>query len=89
MPARDQATIFTYRVKNPERYGVVQLAEDGSVARIVEKPVNPPSHLAVTGLYFYPPGVAEVARQIEPVARGVSWRSPRSTTGTSTGVCCK
>ena len=67
--SRDHATIFTYRVKNPERYGVVQLAGDGSVARIVEKPVNPPSHLAVTGLYFYPPGVADVARQIEPSSR--------------------
>ena len=66
----DQATIFTYRVKNPERYGVVQLADDGSVSRIIEKPLNPPSHLAVTGLYFYPPGVAEVARQIEPSPRG-------------------
>ena len=66
----DHATIFTYRVKNPERYGVVQLAGDGSVARIIEKPVNPPSHLAVTGLYFYPPGVADVARQIEPSSRG-------------------
>ena len=67
---RADATIFTYRVKNPERYGVVQLAGDGSVARIVEKPVNPPSHLAVTGLYFYPAGVADVARQVEPSARG-------------------
>ena len=66
---RDHATIFTYRVKNPERYGVVQLAADGSVARIVEKPLNPPSHLAVTGLYFYPPGVADVARHIEPSSR--------------------
>jgi glucose-1-phosphate thymidylyltransferase len=66
----EHATIFTYRVKNPERYGVVQLADDGSVSRIVEKPVKPPSHLAVTGLYFYPPGVAEVARQIEPSPRG-------------------
>ena len=68
--SRERATIFTYRVKDPERYGVVQLAEDGSLARIVEKPVNPPSHLAVTGLYFYPAGVAEVARQIEPSSRG-------------------
>jgi glucose-1-phosphate thymidylyltransferase len=66
----EHATIFTYRVKDPERYGVVQLAKDGSLERIVEKPVNPPSHLAVTGLYFYPAGVAEVARQIEPSSRG-------------------
>jgi glucose-1-phosphate thymidylyltransferase len=68
--SRGRATIFTYRVKNPERYGVVQLADDGSVSRIVEKPLNPPSHLAVTGLYFYPVGVADVARQIGPSARG-------------------
>jgi len=68
--SRDHATIFTYRVKNPERYGVVQLAGDGSVAPIVEKPVKPPSRLAVTGLYFYPVGVADVARQIEPSSRG-------------------
>jgi len=66
---RDHATIFTYRVKNPERYGVVELAGDGSVARIIEKPAKPPSHLAVTGLYFYPPGVADVARQLEPSSR--------------------
>jgi len=66
----DRATIFTYRVKNPEQYGVVELADDGSPARIVEKPVNPRSHLAVTGLYFYPSGVAEIARQIGPSSRG-------------------
>jgi glucose-1-phosphate thymidylyltransferase len=66
----DHATIFTYRVKNPESYGVVELAEDGSVVRIVEKPVDPPSHLAVTGLYFYPAGAAEIARQIQPSPRG-------------------
>jgi len=66
----DRATIFTYRVKHPERYGVVELADDGSPARIVEKPVNPRSHLAVTGLYFYPSGVAEIARQIGPSSRG-------------------
>jgi glucose-1-phosphate thymidylyltransferase len=68
--SRDRATIFTYRVKNPERYGVVELAADGSVARIVEKPATPPSHLAVTGLYFYPPGVPDVAGQLQPSSRG-------------------
>ena len=66
----DHATIFTYRVKNPERYGVVELARDGSVSRIIEKPSKPPSHLAVTGLYFYPPGVADVAGRIDPSPRG-------------------
>ena len=66
----DHATIFTYRVKNPERYGVVELAPDGSVSRIIEKPPKPPSHLAVTGLYFYPPGAAEVAGQIDSSPRG-------------------
>ena len=68
--SRDHATIFTYRVKNPERYGVVELAQDGTVSRIIEKPSKPPSHLAVTGLYFYPPGAAEVAGQIAPSSRG-------------------
>ena len=68
--SREWATIFTYRVKNPERYGVVQLTHDGSISQIVEKPVNPPSRLAVTGLYFYPPGVVEVARRFGPSSRG-------------------
>jgi glucose-1-phosphate thymidylyltransferase len=68
--SHELATIFTYRVKNPERYGVVQLGADGSVAKILEKPANPPTHLAVTGLYFYPAGVSEVARQIGPSPRG-------------------
>ena len=66
---RGHATIFTYRVKNPERYGVVQLSADGSVSRIIEKPRNPPSHLAVTGLYFYPVGVSRVAAEMIPSAR--------------------
>jgi glucose-1-phosphate thymidylyltransferase len=66
----EHATIFTYRVKDPERYGVVELADDGSPARIVEKPHKPPSHLAVTGLYFYPSGAAGAARQIGPSSRG-------------------
>ena len=68
--SRDHATIFTYRVKDPERYGVVELAQDGTVSRIIEKPSRPPSHLAVTGLYFYPPGVTDVARQIGASPRG-------------------
>src|ERR1035437_484567 len=47
------AHIFTYHVRNPESYGVVELGNDGEIVDLHEKPINPPSNLAVTGLYFY------------------------------------
>ncbi len=66
----DAATVFVYRVQNPEMYGVIELDAEGNPVGIVEKPANPRSSLAVTGLYFYPPDVVEVADSIEPSSRG-------------------
>lgn len=64
------ATIFTYVVKDPERYGVVELDSQGRPLRIVEKPQDPPSNFAVTGLYFYDHRVVETAWKLKPSARG-------------------
>ena len=66
----DRATVFAYYVNDPERYGVVAFDRQGTVTDIVEKPARPPSNYAVTGLYFYPGDVVEVAKGIEPSARG-------------------
>ena len=63
-------TVFGYRVADPERYGVVGMDETGRVTRIVEKPAVPPSHYAVTGLYFLDGTAPERARHITPSARG-------------------
>ena len=64
------ATLFGYRVPHPERYGVAELDEAGNVLNVVEKPTVPTSDVAVTGLYFYPNRVVEVAKSIQPSARG-------------------
>ena len=64
------ACIFTYPVHDPERYGVVELDRMGQPVSVEEKPKNPKSNLAVTGLYFYDASVFEKATQIKPSARG-------------------
>jgi glucose-1-phosphate thymidylyltransferase len=64
------ATIFAYRVGNPEAYGVVSFNPSGSAAEIVEKPERPKSNYAVTGLYFYDADASSIARGLAPSARG-------------------
>tara|TARA_R110000824_G_scaffold336_7_gene2152 strand:+ start:56104 stop:56982 length:879 start_codon:yes stop_codon:yes gene_type:complete len=64
------ATIFGYRVKNPEAYGVVDFSDDGQVLSLEEKPVKPKSNYAITGLYFYDNRVIEVAKNLKPSVRG-------------------
>jgi glucose-1-phosphate thymidylyltransferase len=68
--ARSGATIFAYHVNNPSAYGVVEFDEDGRARSIVEKPAQPRSSYAVTGLYFYDDRVGEVAGAIRPSPRG-------------------
>jgi len=64
------ATVFGYPVQDPERYGVVQVGDDGRVLSLEEKPKHPKSRYAVTGLYFYDGEVCDFARSLRPSARG-------------------
>ena len=69
--ARDAgATVFAYRVHDPERYGVVEIADDGRALSIEEKPKDPKSNFAVTGLYFYDADVVKMAATLPPSSRG-------------------
>jgi len=64
------ATVFSYRVEDPERYGVVEFGEGGKAISLEEKPAMPKSHHAVTGLYFYDNRVVQFARDLKPSPRG-------------------
>lgn len=65
-----RATVFGYYVPDPERFGVVEFNDNGKVLSVEEKPQNPKSNYAITGLYFYPKGVSEMAETVKPSARG-------------------
>lgn len=65
-----RATVFGYYVSDPERFGVVEFDAEGKVLSVEEKPANPKSNYAITGLYFYPAGVSKMAHEVKPSARG-------------------
>ena len=65
-----RATVFGYYVPDPERFGIVEFDENEKVLSVEEKPEHPKSNCAITGLYFYPKGVSELAKQVRPSARG-------------------
>ena len=64
------ATIFGYYVNDPERFGIMELGPDERILSVEEKPQNPKSNYCITGLYFYPKGVAAKAKEVKPSARG-------------------
>ena len=68
--AYNNATVFGYYVKDPERYGVAEFNDDGKVTSLEEKPTAPKSHYAVIGLYFYPNDVVKKAKDVKPSDRG-------------------
>jgi len=68
--SNNDAVVFGYAVRDPERYGVVGFNDLGKVTSIVEKPENPDSNYAVVGLYYYPNDVVDIAKNVKPSARG-------------------
>ena len=64
------ATVFGYYVKDPERFGIVEFDKEGNALSVEEKPDNPKSNYCITGLYFYPAKVSELAKNVKPSARG-------------------
>lgn len=67
---RGRATVFGYYVNDPERFGIVEFDDSGKVLSVEEKPSNPKSNYAITGLYFYPNGVSQKAKAVKPSMRG-------------------
>ena len=68
--ASGKATVFGYYVRDPKRFGIVEFDENGRVISVEEKPKEPKSNYAITGLYFYPAGVSKLAKQVKPSSRG-------------------
>lgn len=67
---KEGASIFAYHVNDPERYGIVEFDQENNVTSLEEKPINPKSNFAVTGLYFYDNNVVEIAKSLKPSDRG-------------------